>query len=896
MRFQGRTIEFKLLMGYSIILVALVASIIFVLQIQLRSRLEAQTLKQVETNGEIIVAELVRRTTLVNTLAQSLSNFSSTPGLSSDILMSTLPRLIDLPESQTFIAGGGYWPEPYAFSSKLERSSFFWGRDSQGVLEYFDDYNAADGPGYHNEEWYVPARYLTEGKCYWSRSYTDPYSGQPMVTCTVAATKNKQFIGAATIDLKLDGLAEFFSQQTKSTGGYAFAVDQHNRFISFPNQNTITRKNGAITASQLAEFSSDFVIVASALSGLSADLKNMSKDNSAHDTKLAIDISDESYQIGPDEAEIIAAALRDPLKDKPSNSLLLKRIEVDNDIILGESSTASIFHVPGAYWKVVVVTPKRVALSNVSVFVEESLKNLLIPMLAIMGLAFVGMRVVILKPISNITNTLRSSVEKGGFKFNALDENRKDEFGQLAYWYNLKNTELNEAMIKLSDVNEELSHHANFDALTDLSNRRDFEKKLNALMSGGLWGKHSLLYIDIDQFKLVNDTCGHIAGDQLLIQISAILSKMLRDGDSVARIGGDEFAIIAKTSSHDSVEIIAGRVIKNMADMVFNWEGAKFNITCSIGVLFLDDILADTTQAMKLVDTACYAAKEAGRNRYHLYRQDDLASQRVGEMSWIARINNAFDNDLFVNEFQVIAPSTLDSGSLCCIESLIRMKNDEGGLIPPGAFLPAAERYNAISRIDRWVIKNTLSLLNENRVIINKIKFCSINLSGDSICSEGLIEYISDCMAEFSIPANKLCFEVTETQAMLNMQSAAGFLAKLKELGCLIALDDFGSGMSSYGYLTQLPVNYLKIDGSFVRNITEDSVSLAFVKSMGDIAKAMGLQTIAEFVEDIDTYHLLKGLGIDYAQGYGIAKPLPIKSVIRYLEDKNQMPLVSAGR
>ena len=886
MKLWDRSVEFKLLAGYSLVAITLISTLIIVLQIQLRSKLEEETLKQVDTNGEIIVSELVNRTTLVNTLAQNIVSFSVSTNQNSQLIKKTLPQLIDLHHSEVLIAGGGYWPEPFAFDPKQERNSFFWGRNQQGVLEYYNDYNLPTGPGYHNEEWYVPARHLPQGSCYWSRSYTDPYSGQPMVTCTVAAKQQGQFIGAATIDLKLEGLTEILAQHTQSTGGYAFAVDQHNRFISFPNQSMISQTNNGerITAQELAEKDSRFNIVATALAQLSDDITKNALNNQL-DNSLAQKISEASYQISPDEGSVIAAALNNPLQNSTRQSLLLKRIDIDNDLLIEEPSTLSIFHVPHAYWKVVVVTPKRVAFSSVQQLIEETLKALLLPLLIILAIAFIGMRTIVLKPISNITTALKKSVESDGFHFHALDEQRNDEFGQLAHWYNRKNIELNEAMNKLSDMNSELTYHANCDALTSLSNRRDFEHKLQALITSEQWNHHSLFYLDMDQFKLINDTCGHVAGDQLLIQISHMLRRLLRGDDSVARIGGDEFAIIANTPNRQVVISMAERIIKNMSNMVFSWENANFNITCSIGALYLADIDPDATQAMKNVDTACYAAKEAGRNRYHLYQHNDLASRRAGEMNWIARINNAFDNDLFVSEFQIIAPTNMNEGNLNCLESLVRMKDTDGSLIPPGAFLPAAERYNNVARIDRWVIDNTMRILSENKAVLDKIRFCSINLSGDSICSNDLTQYIVNRLEKYQIPPQQLCFEITETQAMLNINQARVCLDSIRQIGCLIALDDFGSGMSSYGYLTDMPVNFLKIDGSFVRDIATDNIHLAFVKSMGDIATAMGLETIAEFVEDLNTYHLLKQIGIDYTQGYGIAKPQPIAEVITFLHD-----------
>lgn len=878
------SISIKLLIGYLFVFISLISLITLFLQSHLRSKLEEATLKQIETNGELIVGELVRRTTLVNTLSQSIVSASTAAQTNSSDLKKIIAQLINLPNTETFIAGGGYWPEPYSLDKDKERASLFWGRDKQAKLRFYNDYNFPEGPGYHQEEWYVPAQFLQDGKCYWSRSYTDPYSGQPMVTCTVAARKDNVFVGAATIDLKLEGLAEFFANHTKNTGGYAFAVDQHNRFISYPNNQLVFSavEKIYITAPQLAEKEPLFSVIANLLEEINNTIKTEHSGNITIKNTVK-----KSYQVSDVEAEMIATTLTNPLEKEGSKVKLLQRIEVTEELLLKEPSTISIFHVPNAYWKVIVVTPTSRALSDVNKLLEESLKNLLIPLIVLMAIVFFGIRKILLNPINKMTETLKKSAEINGHHFNLLDENSNDEFGQFAYWYNVKNKELNEAIKKLSKANQELLYHANYDVLTDLPNRRDFEQKLQSIKDSDLWENYSLLYIDMDQFKLINDTCGHSAGDQLLIQLGNKLRHQIRDKDFVARIGGDEFAIIANTPTPEILTMLANRLVHAISDMTFSWDKANFSISCSIGAIFLGNIPKDTTLAMKYVDTACYAAKEAGRNRFHLYQHDDIASQRAGEMNWIAKINDALENNSFHCEFQLIAPSSFATKEDYCIEALIRLKHEDGSNISPAAFLPAAERYNTIAKIDRWMIENTFRTLANHRETLDRLRFCSINLSGDSICSEELINIIKKYLATYKIPAEKICFEITETQAMLNINQAKKALSQIKALGCFIALDDFGSGMSSYGYLKQLPVNFLKIDGSFVRNIKEDKVHRTFVKSMGEIATAMGLETIAEYVEDMQTYHLLQTLGIDYAQGFGIAKPIKIEKIAYLLKEKN---------
>lgn len=884
-----RSVAGKLLLGYSAIVLSLTISITWVLQTSLRSTLEDETLQHIDTRGELIVAELVRKATLVNTLTQSMVNLAAS-ATEPSILRDALPKMINLSHSEAYIAGGGYWPEPFAFDKTLERSSFFWGREQDGSLKFYDDYNDLSGSGYHHEEWYVPAQYLNPGNCYWSRSYTDPYSGQPMVTCTVAALDQGAFVGAATIDLKLEGLDELLEEHTKLSGGYAFIVDQHNRFISFPESSWVVDEQNSdrITVRQLAEKQQGFASLSEALDAISIKHFALASNKSDFDVTIAEALDRASYQISSEEAKTVAMALNDPVGERENFQPLLARLEIDSDLMLQEPTTASIYHVPDSYWKVVLVTPQRIVDASVQSSIKDVWITVLAPLLVIMAIAFVGLKYSLLKPIKRMTESLKQSAENESLSFVALDEDRGDEFGQLAYWYNKKSVELNQALQKLSELNVELNLHAHFDPLTNLSNRRDFAKALTRLIETESWEAYGLLYIDLDQFKLINDTCGHVAGDKLLIQISEVLKSLTRKSDMVSRIGGDEFAIIVRLPDRNAVCLFADRVVKAVADIKFRWEQYSFNVACSIGALHLSEVDRDFTLAMKMVDTACYSAKESGRNRFHLFHQDEVSTRHTAEMSWISRINNAMEKHRFATEFQLIAPTRNQENDKYCLEALVRMIGENGKLIPPGAFMPAAERYNVVSRIDRWVIQHALEEVKSITNIWDRINYVSINVSGDSISSEGFFKYVEETLENSGVSPECVCFEVTETQVISNIDKAIKCLFKLRKLGCLIALDDFGSGMSSYGYLEELPVNFLKIDGSFVKDMRDNKVHYAFVESMGKIANAMNIKTIAEFVEDIETYNALGEIGINYAQGFGIAKPQSLLSTIELIDQKKR--------
>ena len=430
-------------------------------------------------------------------------------------------------------------------------------------------------------------------------------------------------------------------------------------------------------------------------------------------------------------------------------------------------------------------------------------------------------------------------------------------------------------------LTEQLNFHASHDALTGLVNRREFERRTEQLIPTIQQGNsnHAICFMDLDQFKIVNDTCGHIAGDELLRQLSSILKHSVRHRDTLARLGGDEFGLLMEHCSLDDAHRIATSLLKTIQDYQFTWEGHSFRVGVSIGLIHLTETTDNLTELMKNADAACYMAKDKGRNRIQIYHADDAElSQRHSEMQWITRINKALEENRFCLYAQSIGP--LNESTDKHYELLIRMIDEKGKIIPPGAFLPAAERYNLITKIDRWVIENAFGLLRDYPEFLKQIHFISINLSGQSLADETIHNFIIDQLAATNVPPGKVCFEITETAAISNLNMATTFIASLKELGCQFALDDFGSGLSSFAYLKNLPVDYLKIDGMFVKDIVEDKIDHAMVKSINEIGHVMGMQTIAEFVENDEIKGMLREIGVNYAQGYGIAKPLPFNELL----------------
>ncbi len=432
---------------------------------------------------------------------------------------------------------------------------------------------------------------------------------------------------------------------------------------------------------------------------------------------------------------------------------------------------------------------------------------------------------------------------------------------------------------KLAD--KKLSFQASHDALTGLINRHEFERRIERLLSSVNQNKaeHALCYMDLDQFKVVNDTCGHVAGDELLRQLGSVLQEVVRHRDTLARLGGDEFGVLMEHCSFEDAHRVATSIQKAIQDYQFIWEGRSFRVGVSMGLVPITDTTINITELLKDADAACYMAKDSGRNRINVHHSDDAAlSQRHGEMQWVNRIQQALDENRFCLYAQAI--ESLDNATNVHYELLVRMQDEQGQIIPPGAFLPAAERYNLMTQLERWVIENTFKALTENPNFQRQITFISINLSGLSLTNQNFLGFVISQLQDFDIDGLKICFEITETAAIANLSTAIKFISTLKGLGCRFALDDFGSGLSSFGYLKNLPVDYLKIDGMFVKDIVDDPIDHAMVKSINEVGHVMGMQTIAEFVENDEIKGMLREIGVNYAQGYGIHKPQPFDELL----------------
>ena len=433
-----------------------------------------------------------------------------------------------------------------------------------------------------------------------------------------------------------------------------------------------------------------------------------------------------------------------------------------------------------------------------------------------------------------------------------------------------------EDVTEARELSETITYQASHDALTGLANRVEFDRYVKQAMelvrTDG--SEHVLCYLDLDQFKLVNDTCGHLAGDELLRQLGFVLKKHIREQDFIARLGGDEFGILMYYCSLNDAFLLCEKLRDTIRDFRFHWEGKNFSIGVSIGLSVINKTSGSAVNLFKEADAACYAAKDKGRNRIHVYSPDDEdLALREGEMQWVEKIRLGLENNSFCLYGQPIVLISREDEGLH-FETLIRYRDESGRIIPPNAFLPAAERYGLAPAIDRWVIGSIFEFIATTPDFMDTLSLCSINLSGLSLGDEAVLTFIFKQFAKWQIPTHKICFEITETAAIANLSAAIKFINSLKEYGCLFSLDDFGSGLSSFAYLKNLPVDYLKIDGFFVKDILDDKVDLAMVKAINEVGHVMGKKTIAEFVENEEIFNLLNELGVDYAQGYGISKPV----------------------
>ncbi|HEX4962800.1 MAG TPA: EAL domain-containing protein [Thermoanaerobaculia bacterium] len=445
------------------------------------------------------------------------------------------------------------------------------------------------------------------------------------------------------------------------------------------------------------------------------------------------------------------------------------------------------------------------------------------------------------------------------------------------------------AVLVFQDVSDkrlmalQLAHQATHDELTGLLNRQAFDGHLQRALeeARSLSNTHALCYMDLDQFKLVNDTCGHLAGDELLCRVTALLQDSMRDTDLVARLGGDEFGVLLTRSPLERAERQVAEFHRALQQFRFTWRDKTFAIGASIGLVPITREFRTVAHLLSAADHACYAAKDKGRNRIQVYQEDDdTFVRRHGEMSWVVRIQQTLEQDRFRLFSQQIQPLSSHAAPGLYFEVLLRMLEDDGRVHLPSDFIRAAERYGLMRSIDRWVIRSCVrTLMSQPPPFLDLLQLCSINLSAVSLGDDELLPFVEEELDASGAPPGKLCFEITETTAIESLPQARRLMERLASRGVRFALDDFGTGMSSYGYLKELPVAFLKIDGKFIKDVVTDPLDRAMVESINQVGHVIGVRTIAEGVTSAAVVERLRLLGVDFAQGNWISPPRPLAHV-----------------
>jgi diguanylate cyclase (GGDEF)-like protein len=423
-------------------------------------------------------------------------------------------------------------------------------------------------------------------------------------------------------------------------------------------------------------------------------------------------------------------------------------------------------------------------------------------------------------------------------------------------------------------LTERLSYQASHDSLTKLLNRREFEARISEALAAPGGPAGALLFVDLDQFKIINDTSGHRAGDELLVQLAAVMREKLRPGDVLGRLGGDEFGVLlGGLHTRDAAAAAAERLRRTVEAFSFSWEQRIYTTSASIGAVMLGS--ADSLKELfSCADAACYLAKEEGRNRVHFYSEDDAAvTTRLGEMEWASRLRNAIRDGHLRLDYQELHPFREGACEPPHVELLLRLCAEDGREVMPGAFLPAAERYGLMPAVDRWVVETALRNLDRLHPSGAGLATCAINLSGASLEDGGLVQFIEELVRECGVDPGRLLFEITETVAMRDFAASSALIARLRALGCRVALDDFGAGMSSFGYMKNLELDMVKIDGSFVQELASDRMSQSIVRAVTEIGHQQGLKVVAEWVSCPQMVGLLRAMGVDYGQGFALHRP-----------------------
>ena len=985
----------KLLVGLVLALAMLLAAVLVVFYLRGYELLMASEREAANVAAQRLASDMGKELALAEGLAVALENLGERLPRDEALWRDVIPGVLDLDGRGDLIAGGGLWPEPDAFAPGVARRSFFWGRDAGGVLRYFDDYNAPDGPGYHGEEWYVPARHQREGRCYWSRSYQDPYSGEKMVTCTAAMRVDDRFIGVSTVDLKLSGLQGFLDRRGAAMQGYAFAVDRNGVFITVPPMRRVPLAGTSAPTPAGKVFGiADFAAHHADFGELARFLQQpLDAPRDPRQAEIAEQIDAATAGIDRPEAERIAAQLLDDDEHDPE----VRQVTLPRDPFLKEAGLVTAIRLPGAHWQLVLVQPARL--------VHEAVMSVMTRVAWALGLAVVVvvliagwlLRWTLVQPIQRITEQLAAtehSVVPG-----RIDERGRDELAQLARTFNryaeqiAENhadlhasaeqfravTELaHDALIQIDDdgriismnrageqmfgwreadlvgaefkrlmpwdprgerfgesdghgasraasrvlelsaqrqdgrafpaevsvsywrgpshglynvqvrdvterqrAEERVRMLATHDTLTGLPNRTLFNDRLKRAVERCQLDDSAmaLLFLDLDHFKVANDSLGHSVGDALLRAVAERLQDCIRPGDTVARLGGDEFAMLMPNLL-DAGEAawMAQRIIDRIGDE-FEIDAHRLQVGVSIGITLCPGDDRQAEQLLRKADLAMYHAKSEGRNTFRFFT-DRLHAELVERKAMLDQLALALAQQQFELHYQPVMNAR--GNELHGIEALVRWRHPTLGLVTPDRFIPLAEQSGLIVPLGHWILTQAIAdLARWDQAELPPVRL-AINLSLAQFRDPALVERLQSALSVHQVTAARVELELTETVLMHDLDDAIAIMARLRGIGLGLAVDDFGTGYSSLSYLKRFPVQKLKIDKSFVRGVAVDEDSAAICRSVIALGHNLGLNLVAEGVEERADLQWLQGHHCDYEQGFLISTPLPLDELQRW--------------
>lgn len=836
-----------------------------------------------------VISELEKHTLLSKTLANSMAKLVQKLPKDNNLYKDLLPQLINLPGSEAFIAGGGVWPAAYQFDKNSEKNSFFWARNQFAELTFYDDYNEPLGSGYHHEEWYIPATHLVEGEVYWSKSYTDPYSYQPMVTVSAPIFKGQEHTGVATIDIKLQGLQALLKKITLPFNGYAFAIDRNGRFLSYPNLqqvvSSVKKKDGSelksfINYQELALKFPEFTNYSNILNQQRDNfLKHLNNNHHQLTKQLAKNLALESYQIDKQEANLIASSLLHSRNETLNAQLDRNNFFLNDDALLNEPVFVSITIMAETDWKIITVMPYSTGVEKIAVAYQRLISSTLIALLLTIFIIWLCVRYIITSPISGLAKQVQSQIYNDQGELQQFHTPFKGELNTLV-------TILNQHTLQLRNNHNKIEKLAHFDFLTGLPNRRLMINRLNDKLASCDRQQccGALLFIDIDNFKHINDSLGHAMGDELLIRVAERFAECVRREDTVARLGGDEFVILvmkghtySQKLNHEST-VVAQKLISIMKKPII-LQGHLHHMTISIGITTFENEKSSSDELLRQADTAMYRAKDTGKNGFCFFnsQMQELAHRRL-DIEEALRI--ALDN----NELFLVYQPQVDTQGRCIgAEALVRWTHPTKGILPPIEFIGIAEECGLIVELGAWVLDKSCAQFklwkNEN-IHLDKI---SVNVSPKQFRHINFIKTVRDALNKYQLPAQQLTLEITESVVIEDIKDTINKMTILKSLGVAISIDDFGTGYSSLTYLKELPIDQLKIDQSFVCDIITDTKALMIATAIITIGKKLGLNVIAEGVEDKKQIALLIEQGCDQFQGYYFSKPKSVDEFSHYI-------------